>query len=281
MMDAHPSRCHGNAARTLVGRVALCAIAFLAIFQPAIPAQPARSVHLEFGNPGGGGQLLDKRIFVISYDTERRIPEWVAYRLRRSDLGNEQPRTEDFRPDPALEDDERSELSDYRGSGYDRGHMAPAADFTRSQRAMSTTFLLSNMTPRRPTLNRRIWARLESQVRDAADEFGTIWVVTGSLFTNQRPPGHRNAIGSGRVAVPTDLYKVVLARDSSGDFSMYAFVTPNLLNPLRGGPAAFIETVDEVERLSGLTFFNELEDTLEDDLENDTLEWPVRREMTP
>jgi endonuclease G len=255
---------------------AAVAISLIVVLQPNVPAQPARSVHLEFGHPGGQGQFLDKRFFVISYDAEQRIPEWVAYRLRRSELNGDEERTDDFRPDPTLEDDDRSELRDYRSSGYDRGHMAPAADFSRSHRAMSTTFLLSNMTPQRPSLNRGIWARLESQLRDAADEFGTVWIITGSLFTDRRPPGHRTSIGNGRVAVPTDFYKVALARDSTGEFSMFAFVMPNSINPLRGGPADFIETVDEVERLSGLDFFDQLEDAQERSLEATTAEWPVR-----
>ena len=258
-------------------RFAAVLIALLLVLQPIVPAQrPGGGIaaHLEFGNPGGNGVLLDKGYFVVSYDTEARIPDWVAYRLRRSDLNGPADRTDDFRPDEALDDDARSELRDYERSGYDRGHMAPAEDFSRSERAMSTTFLLSNMTPQRPKLNRGKWRALEGQIRRLADDVGTIWVITGALFTNQRPAHHRQSIGDGRVAVPTDVYKVILGRDASGEFSMFAFVMPNALNSLRGRPADFVESVNEVERLSGLNFFDVLDDAVENDLESSAAEWP-------
>ena len=139
---------------------------------------------------------------------------------------------------------------------------------------MRTTFLLSNMTPQRPKLNRGKWRALEGQIRRLAQDEGTVWIITWSLFTKQRPAHHKQAIGKGRVAVPTDFYKVVLARDSDGAFSMFSFVMPNALNPLKGKPADYVESVNEVERLSGLNFFDALGDSVENDLESSANEWP-------
>ena len=252
--------------------------ATLVVARPTSPAPPPGggvTAHLEFGNPGGDGQLLDKGFFVVSYDGEARIPEWVAYRLCRSELTGAVDRTDDFRADDALEEDEQSLPKDYAASGYDQGHMAPAEDFSRSQRAMSTTFLLSNMAPQRPKLNRAKWRALENQIRKLVNEEApTAWIVTGSLFTNVKPAHHKQTIGAGRVSVPTDFYKVILARDSAGEFSMFAFVMPNQLNPLKGRPADFTESVDEVERLSGVDFFSSLDDATENSLESTAAEWP-------
>ena len=149
--------------------------------------------------------LLVKEFFVICHDMEQEIPEWVTYHLTRENLQGTTQRTDDFRPDPELAPGERAELVDYRNSGYDRGHMAPAADFKRSQEAMSETFLLSNMAPQRPSLNRGIWERLEREVRSLADAHGSIWVFTGALFLDGsgNPSSPVSFIGPNRVAVPT------------------------------------------------------------------------------
>jgi len=237
-------------------------------------AQPVTSPHLEFGQPGGDCTLLDKRVFVVCYDEDRRIPAWVAYRLKASDLTGAVDRTDDFRADEALDDEARSEPRDYEHSGYDQGHMAPAEDFTRSERAMSTTFLLSNMTPQRPALNRGKWKALEGQIRKLAGEVQAVWIITGSLFTTPRPAHHRQTIGRGRVAVPTDFFKVILARDSDGEFTTYGFIMPNSMNPLKGKAADFEQTVNEAERLSGLNFFDALDDAMEERLESALEEWP-------
>jgi endonuclease G, mitochondrial len=107
--------------------IATVMIGIVAIAAPSSSAPPIESSnHLEFGNPGGNCTLLDKRVFVVGYDEEQKIPLWVAYRLRRTDLTGAVDRTDDFRADEELDDDVRSELRDYAASGYDRGHMAPA-----------------------------------------------------------------------------------------------------------------------------------------------------------
>ena len=109
-------------------------------------------------------------------------------------------------PDAELPTGERSELADYRGSGYDRGHMAPAEDFDRSREAMSTSFLLSNMAPQVPGMNRGRWAQREAAVRELAAECD-LWVFTGPLFVENDPV---EEIGASGVFVPTHFYKAVL-----------------------------------------------------------------------
>jgi endonuclease G, mitochondrial len=103
--------------------------------------------NLRFGTPACDGTILDKQVFVICHSATLKIPLWVGYMLTANDLNGPAPRVNSFRRDTELPANERSELGDYAGSGYDRGHMAPAEDFDRSKQAMRTSFLLSNMAP--------------------------------------------------------------------------------------------------------------------------------------
>lgn len=236
------------------------------------------NVHLKFGNPGGKGTLLLKEYFVISHHNDWKIPVWVAYHLSRQNLRGNARRTNDFRPDPELPVGQRAELSDYRHSGSDRGHMAPAAAFKRNLIAMSQTFLLSNITPQTPNLNRRTWRALEEDVRSLARAHGRVWVFTGSLFVDQRgqPMLPRKRIGSNRVVVPTHFYKVILCEHPSGAHEMFGFIMPNQRARLSGTPRDYIVAVDRVEELAGLDFFAKLPDDVESRLESvKATNWPV------
>lgn len=226
-------------------------------------------VHIGYGFPGGNGVFLNKTFYVVLFDTARKIPQWVSYRLTRADLEGTAERTDDFRPDPDLPVGSRSELEDYRGSSYDRGHMAPAADFTRSPEAMSETFLLSNMAPQRPALNRGIWATLEEDIRTLARSRTAVWIITGCLFLDSldRQTAPRVFIGLNRVAVPTHFYKVILCESDAGPRQMYAFVLANNAAAIPGKPGEYLRSVDAVEAISGLDFFSSLDDGEEDRLE--------------
>lgn len=246
---------------------------------PELPAELAGNVNARWGYPGGHCTLLVKEFYVDCFDQQRKVPEWVTYRLTREDLaGTAVERTDDFRPDPDLAPGERSELVDYRSSGYDRGHMAPAADFKRSQVAMSSTFLLSNMAPQRPNLNRGIWARLEDQVRQLAQAHGRIWVFTGALYLDRDdgPAPPADTIGPDHVAVPSHFYKVILCEHANGTHEMFAFILPNQLAPVTGEPGAYLVPVDRVEALAALDFFAALPDSEENRLEAlMPTQWPV------
>ncbi|HLC28621.1 MAG TPA: DNA/RNA non-specific endonuclease [Dehalococcoidia bacterium] len=244
-----------------------------------LPVELLGNVHVRHGFPGGRCTTLVKEFYVICHDPGRKVPEWVTYQVRREDLAvSAVDRTDDFRPDPDLTPGERSELVDYRNSGYDRGHMAPAADFKRSREAMSSTFLLSNMAPQRPNLNRGIWARLEDQVRQVAQSHGRIWVVTGALYldANGRPAPPPDTIGPNRVAVPSHFYKVILCEHASGAHEMFAFLLPNQLTPVVGQPSGFLVSVDRIEAVAALDFFSALPDDEENRLEALVASsWPI------
>jgi endonuclease G len=243
----------------------------------SLPAALRGNDNLRWGYPGGRGTVLVKQHFVILYDGRYKVPTWVTYHLTRDELQGTESRTNNFRPDTALPPDQRSELVDYRRSGYDRGHMAPAADFKRDQAAMSETFLLSNMAPQRPHLNRQIWAHLEDQVRALIQAQGSMWIFTGALYLDslQSPTVPTSYIGPDSVAVPTHFYKVILCEHPDGSHEMFAFVLPNALAP-QGEPRDYIVSVDRVQHLSGLDFFAALPDSEEHRLEAVVnTNWPI------
>jgi endonuclease G len=122
---------------------------------------------------------------------------------------------------------------------------------------MSETFLLSNMAPQRPRLNRVTWEHLEAQVRSLVRDRCEIWIVTGALYLDSldHPVAPASFIGPDSVAVPTHFYKVILCQHPDGVHELFAFVMPNSLDPIVGEPKDFLVTVDSVQHLSGLAFF--------------------------
>ena len=179
-------------------------------------------------------------------------------------------RKDTFREDKAVGTGSAT-LQDYKKSGYDRGHMAPAADFRWSAEAMDDTFYLSNMCPQTHAFNAGIWSDLESAIRSMAYEDGSIYVVTGPVLTD----GPYDTIGENKVAVPSYFYKVVLDY-SEPTLKAIGFILPheNSKNPL----SYFAVTVDEVEERTGLDFFPLLPDNTEEKLESslDTSLWALR-----
>ena len=112
-------------------------------------------------------------------------------------------------------------LADYRRSGYDRGHLAPAAAMAWSQEVMSESFYLSNMGPQDPGFNRGIWRQLEARVRDWADLHGEVFVVTGPVLEGELP-----TIGSSGMSVPEYFYKVIVDLRLPG-YAGIGFILPN------------------------------------------------------
>ena len=249
--------------------------------------------------PTDSGLLLPKTYFTVCYDTQWRIPRWVAYFLSAPDLEGDVDRTEDFREDQAIANaNSRSTLRDFAGSGYHRGHMAPAEAFDRSLVSMSTTFLLSNMAPQTPSLNSGKWRSLEAEVLKAVNAHRGVWVITGNLFamekrgrssvirtfTSLNPMTRSRAdtrswIGrGGRVAVPTHSYKAILVARSDNRLAGYGFILPNQRGRLPLKTQGYQVPIDEIEELIGIDLFSSLPDELEVSLEGDTPVWIPKRE---
>jgi endonuclease G len=199
--------------------------------------------------------LLDKKFYVVCYDPAHKIPAWVGYALTKQDsLKKATGRVGSFRADSALPRGSRAENSDYAGSRYDKGHMAPANDFTRSVEAMKASFVLTNSVPQRHGVNGGKWAQLEGAVHDLASTHGTVWIFSGPVFAGKSPV---KTIGRNKVAVPTHTYKVVLCVHPNGDKEMFGFVLPNIEKP-SGTLESYTFGVNQVEKLTGLDFFDAL-----------------------
>ena len=197
--------------------------------------------------------------YALKYNEEHEQADWVAYQLTAKEVRGKQKRTDNFREDPSVKTGSAT-LDDYRGSGYDRGHLIPAGDAKWSKQAMSDTFYLSNMSPQLPEFNRGIWKELEGKVRDWAVENEEIYVVTGPMLN--QPPLAR--IGRNSVSVPVAYFKVLLDNREPG-LKAIAFILPNQgsSKPL----SVYAVTVDRAEEITGIDFFPDLPDEIENSLE--------------
>lgn len=226
--------------------------------------------HLPYGFPNREN-ILYRTGYLVSSNDRRDVPNWVCYHLTAAYLAAGVGRTNDYRPDPdVLDGDDRADLSDYRGSGYDRGHLAPAADMARSRITMSESFLLTNIAPQAPGFNRGIWKRLETEVRGWAVVRGDINVCTGPVYLDDDGDGvvEFDVIGRGQVAVPDAFFKIVVAREDSG-LDVIAFILRNRRYPHGANLADFIVSVDEIESLTGLDFLSRVHDDVEEKIESE------------
>ncbi|HGY9610440.1 DNA/RNA non-specific endonuclease [Vibrio harveyi] len=224
--------------------------------------------HLDKGMPStNSDQFLCRDGYAVGYNYDTKSADWVAYHITAESVNITNKRRNSFKEDTEMPDYARSTLADYKGSGYDRGHLAPSAtmDFTRE--SMKQSFLMSNMSPQLPGFNRVGWRVLEEHVRDLANEYNELYVVTGPIYQ-----GNEGTIGNG-VVIPSAFYKVIL--DPSFDEAI-AFIVPHR-DVSSSELANFITTIDEVERQTGLDFFAQTPDSIEDNMESVKWEemWPT------
>ena len=213
--------------------------------------------------------------YVLEHSSTDKIPLWVAEFVERAQLTGSRPRRNRFAPDPLLQPGKRAELADYRGSGYDRGHQAPAGNQTTDQRLKDETFFLSNMAPQEAALNQQIWAALEDMTRDWADAAGSAFIVTGGFFYDPEEEDPNTAdgvvdyftIGTGAVAVPTHFYKIVMKRNNAGQPRAIGFVAENRQYPRPFDFGALIKPIDWIEERTGLNFMPALDPAEEAALE--------------
>jgi len=207
-----------------------------------------------------GDQVIHHSGYSFLYNEPYEQASWVAYELTRAETGKLYERTDRFIPDPKVRTGSATD-SDYSGSGYDRGHLAPAADMGWSSVAMSESFYFSNMSPQSPSFNRGIWKRLEELVRTWAVEYESIYIATGPVLR----PGLKT-IGSNQVAVPEYYYKVILDYKAPGIRGI-GFIMPNAGSDL--SLKRFAVSIDSVERFTGIDFFASLPDDQETMIEKD------------
>ncbi|MDE7438786.1 MAG: DNA/RNA non-specific endonuclease [Muribaculaceae bacterium] len=206
--------------------------------------------------------------FRLSFNKHNRTPNWVAWELLGSETSGEVSRSNKFWQDPYV--DGCPTTNDYRNSGYDRGHMCPAADQKWSEQAMRDCFVMANMCPQAHALNSGAWNTLENRERDWARRDSALVIIAGPIYQEE----DKTTIGNG-VLVPGAFFKVILAPYLEQPRAI-AFVYPNMSAP--GNMQNYVTTVDEVEKLTGFDFFYTLPDEIENDVESKSSfrEWNKR-----
>jgi endonuclease G len=222
---------------------------------PIRPARPGLQVALGIPTDGDPSDdvVIDERYFVLSYNPRLRVANWVSWRLVEADLGPA-PRRDDFHPDQLLPASfPHVGPREYGGSGFDRGHLCPAQDRSSTPEAMTSTFVMTNIQPQRPRLNRGPWERLEVFERALAKQGRQLFIVAGGLF--DAAPA---TIGKG-LAVPRANYKIIVVLEPGQgpeavrpETRIYAVRMPNE-NALQPWPQ-YLVTVDQLERESGYDF---------------------------
>lgn len=213
-------------------------------------------------------QILRRTGYTVSYNSNRRVPNWVAWCLTPKRLtGNSKRSDAKFHEDTDVPEPRAIDF-DYVRSVYDRGHMCPAGDNKWSEKAMEDCFRITNMCPQDGGLNRGMWNSIEQQCRAWAKKYGKVYVVCGPIYLNQQ---HRK-IGKNKVVVPEAFFKVVLCME--GTPKAIGFICRN--QSQKGKKKTdFINTIDDVERITGYDFFSKLPDDIEDKVEAhaDINEW--------
>lgn len=202
--------------------------------------------HVIYGAPvkaEGNNQYLCRIGYAVNYNYATKVPFYVVEHITTDHLVKNAARKDDFREDPEVPVQYRQTLADYTGQGYDRGHVAPAADMTFDAKAMSESFFLTNMMPQVPGNNRGIWKYLEENIRYWVQVKGEVYVITGTLFEGQ--PKMMN-----KVTVPSHVYKIVID-PKTGKQIAYLFTNEKLDPKLIDNYAV---SVASIEQKTGINF---------------------------
>lgn len=202
--------------------------------------------------------ICRKKSYVASYNQDTRIPNWVAWQLISEHADGELKRMNNFHEDENCPLP-RATLQDYRGSGWSRGHMCPAGDNKWSREAMYDSFSLVNVCPQNSKLNSGVWNSLEMDCRRWARQYGEIYIVCGPVLMKRQ----HDTIGPNEVVVPEAFFKVVLCL--VGKPKAFGFIVRN--NEGLKKRDLYYNSVDDIERITGLDFFPSLPDDVEKEVE--------------
>ncbi|MDE7382106.1 MAG: DNA/RNA non-specific endonuclease [Muribaculaceae bacterium] len=207
--------------------------------------------------------------FSLSFNPENKTPNWVGWELLGSETDGAESRSNLFWQDTEVRNCPTSD--DYKRSGFDRGHLCPAADQKWSSEAMTDCFVMTNMAPQDHALNAGAWQTLEKRQRAWAKRDSAIVIVAGPIYEKS----DKKRIGANKVRVPGAFFKVMVAPYLSSPRGI-AFVYPNMSAP--GNMQQYVMTIDEVERITGFDFFANLPDEIENKIESETSfkEWNKR-----
>lgn len=210
-------------------------------------------------NPELPEQIIEYTGMTVSFNPDLHVPNWVAYELTAEEADGKEPRSGNFMIDPEV--DGCASPADYKNTGFDRGHMAPAADMKWSPEAMRESFYMTNIVPQARSLNSGTWGRLENKCRQRARNDSAIIIISGPVLTDKI----EMHIGSTGVAVPQRLFKVVMSPYSNPPQAI-GFLIPN--GTIKGGMQAYAVSVDSIEAVTGHDFFSALPDDIENEIES-------------
>lgn len=206
-------------------------------------------------------QVVEHVGYTVSYNSDWRIPNWVAYELTAEEVQGVEPRGNDFVPDPDIIGSPSTD--DYKNSGYDRGHMAPAADMKWSKQAMTESFYTSNICPQNQNLNKGDWKDLEEHVRNMATKYDHIYIACGPIVSAKpKTIGQYSCID--RIAVPDAFFKAIL-RQKDESWSALGFMMPNQAGHKE--LSSYAMSIEELEMIIDMDLFYNLPNDIEEHVE--------------
>lgn len=238
-----------------------------------LPKNPFTRLHLALGNPSQASTtdpdnyLLEKPQYTLSYNRTKGIPNWASWQLNASWLGDAE-RQDNFRPDDSLPTGwYRVRPTDYSGSGYDRGHLTPSADRTKTIADNSSTFQMTNMIPQAPDNNRNTWGNLEEYCRELVGEGKELYIIAGGS-------GSRGML-KGKITIPAQTWKVVVVLERQGlgirgvtsNTRVIAVTIPNSQG-INSDWRRYRVSVDKVEADTGYDFLSNISPTIQKVLES-------------
>ncbi|RCJ32075.1 nuclease [Nostoc punctiforme NIES-2108] len=270
------NRFQGLAVATALIALLGCSPAQTQVPLPNTTSAPSISPHLLLGNPSSAtptkltpdNYLMVKNQYALSYNNSKGTPNWVAWQLNKSWLGTAD-RQNNFRPDNTLPTNFlRVTPTIYSGSGYDKGHVTPSADRTRSVEDNSATFLMSNMMPQTPDNNRNTWGNLEDYCRDLVSQGKELYIVAGPFGSQGEPL-------KGKVTVPKSTWKIVVVLDTpdsglNGITANTRVIAVNIPNEqeINNDWRAYKVSVDELEKLTSYNFLSNVSPNIQEVIES-------------
>jgi endonuclease G len=211
-------------------------------------------------------QIVKHQYYTLSYSEKYEQAEWVAYELKNPKRKRNHFKRPFFIDDPKVTS-KSANWKNYKNSGFDKGHLCPAADMSFEKSAYDDTFFTSNISPQLHEFNDGVWNRLEEKVRYWSEKQNGVFVITGGVLTDALP-----TIGKEKVAIPERFYKIIL-NYKNGNYKAIAFLIPNSKSdkPLY----TYVVSINEIEKITGIDFFPSFENTIENKLEKnkDYKEW--------
>jgi endonuclease G len=238
---------------------------FSLIFLFSISLIHAKDIdNLYYGVKAYCDKLFVKKAYTSCFNYTTKNPDWVTYTITNEMAAGYHKRPKNFYEDKDVPKEYRATLKDYKGSGYDRGHLMPNAMSDYSKETQKESFLLSNIVPELPFHNRTIWKKLEEEIRNLIKKEKEFVIFTGVIYeTDYKTIGNK-------VAIPSYFYKVILAPYSSKTF---AFIIPHKSYKNNYNIKDYQTTVDNIEDLTGIDFFSNLSKEVQENIENKKFEF--------